>query len=305
MKVPRILPYIVGLIVLAFALGSLTRGTPGGSLLFRSTWLLYLVYLGPVVILGAMVAVIVIIGLNYREIGAAIGLRMAQKRGVRKRGSRYKIVIQMLFWGLALVLLIETKGSIFNPTQAANSTIANSIVGEDPTPPNPFRMGGFLPGLSNLVQNTWFSIAFIGLLVVGGVVVMQGIRVALKETHDMKIQELQGNQAQGLQAVHEAIKLVEDPVSDPRSRIIACYQHLIATVSRLGAPMSSDMTARELDKAVRSTFGLKGPATTELTQIFEEARYSLHERGDSDADRAHEYLESVAEELKIQLRTEN
>jgi len=166
-------------------------------------------------------------------------------------------------------------------------------------------MGGFLPGLSNLVQNTWFSIAFIGLLVVGGVVVMQGIRVALKETHDMKIQELQGNQAQGLQAVHEAIKLVEDPVSDPRSRIIACYQHLIATVSRLGAPMSSDMTARELDKAVRSTFGLKGPATTELTQIFEEARYSLHEMGDSDADRAHEYLESVAEELKIQLRTEN
>ena len=108
-----------------------------------------------------------------------------------------------------------------------------------------------------------------------------------------------------MQAVHEAIKLVEDPVSDPRSRIIACYQHLIATVSRLGAPMSSDMTARELDKAVRSTFGLKGPATTELTQIFEEARYSLHEMGDSDADRAHEYLESVAEELKIQLRTEN
>jgi len=61
------------------------------------------------------------------------------------------------------------------------------------------------------------------------------------------------------------------------------------------------LTARELDRAVRSTFALKGPATTDLTQLFEEARYSLHEIGDSDVDKAHEYLDNVAEELKIQL----
>src|SRR5216684_8005706 len=61
LKVPRILPYLIGLIVLAFALGSLPRGTAGGSLLFRSYWLLYLVYLGPVVVLGAMAAAIIII----------------------------------------------------------------------------------------------------------------------------------------------------------------------------------------------------------------------------------------------------
>src|SRR5437667_5351051 len=300
MKVPRILPYIVGLIVLAFALGSLTHGTPGGSLLFRSYWLLYLVYLGPVVILGAMLAVVVIIGLNYRDIGAAIGYGMAKRRQMRRRGSRYTIFVQMFFWALAIGVLIETKGSIFNPTQATNSTLTK-ILGENATAPSPFQTGGFLPALSNLVQNSWFSLAFLGLLVVGGVVVIQSVRVALKETHDVTIQELQGNQEQGLQAVHEAIRLVEDPASDARSRIIACYQHLIATVSRLGAPVSSDLTARELDRAVRSTFALKGPATTDLTQLFEEARYSLHEIGDSDVDKAHEYLDNVAEELKIQL----
>jgi hypothetical protein len=155
------------------------------------------------------------------------------------------------------------------------------------------------------VQNPWFSLAFLGVLVVGGVVIMQSIRVALKETRDERIQELQGNQEEGLQAVREAIMLVEDPSSDPRTRIIACYRHLLATVSRLGANVSSDLTARELDGAVRSTFALKGPATTDLTQLFEEARYSLHEIRDNDADRAHEYLESVAEELKIQLPTVN
>ena len=300
MKAPRILPYIVGLIVLAFALGSLTHGTPGGSLLFRAYWLLYLVYLGPVVILSILVALIVLIGLNYRDLAAGIGFGIAQRRKMRKRGSRYSTFVAMFIWALAIGVLLETKGSIFNPTQATNSTLTK-ILGENATAPSPLQTGGFLPALSNLVQNSWFSLAFLGLLVVGGVVVIQSVRVALKETHDVTIQELQGNQEQGLQAVHEAIRLVEDPASDARSRIIACYQHLIATVSRLGAPVSSDLTARELDRAVRSTFALKGPATTDLTQLFEEARYSLHEIGDSDVDKAHEYLDNVAEELKIQL----
>ena len=296
MKASRILPYLVGLIVLAFALGSLTHGTPGGSLLFRAYWLLYLVYLGPVVILGILVTLIILIGLNYRDLAAGIGFGMAQRRKMRKRGSRYSTFVAMFFWALAIGVLIETKG----PTQATNSTLTK-ILGENATAPSPLQTGGFVPALSNLVQNSWFSLAFLGLLVVGGVVVIQSVRVALKETHDVTIQELQGNQEEGLQAVQEAIKIVEDPTSDPRDRIIACYQRLITTVSRLGAPVSSNLTARELDRAVRSTFALKGPATTNLTQLFEEARYSLHEIDDDDADKAHEYLESVAEELKIQL----
>ena len=296
MKASRILPYLVGLIVLAFALGSLTHGTPGGSLLFRAYWLLYLVYLGPVVILGILVTLIILIGLNYRDLAAGIGFGMAQRRKMRKRGSRYSTFVAMFFWALAIGVLIETKG----PTQATNSTLTK-ILGENATAPSPLQTGGFVPALSNLVQNSWFSLAFLGLLVVGGVVVIQSVRVALKETHDVTIQELQGNQEEGLQAVQEAIKIVEDPTSDPRDRIIACYKRLITTVSRLGAPVSSDLTARELDRAVRSTFALKGPATTNLTQLFEEARYSLHEIDDDDADKAHEYLESVAEELKIQL----
>lgn len=304
MKVPRILPYIVGLVVLAFALGSLTRGGSGGSLLFRAYWLLYLVYLGPVVLLAAMIAIVIIIGLNYRDIGAAIGYGLAKRRQRRKRSSRYAIFVQMFFWALAIGVLIETKGSIFNPTHGANSTIIGNIVGDSGTSPDILQTGGFLPALSNLVQNTWFSLAFLGILIVGGVVVIQSARVALKETHDVTIQELQGNREQGLQAVHEAIKLVEDPTSDPRNRIIACYLQLVATASRLGAPISSDLTARELDRAVRSTFALKGPATTDLTQLFEEARYSLHEINDGDADRAHDYLGLVAGELRTQLQTE-
>jgi Domain of unknown function (DUF4129) len=305
LTIRRLLPYVLGLVVLAFALGSLPRGTPGGSLLFRSYWLLYLLYLGPVVILGAMVAIIILIGISYRDIGAAIGFGMAQRRKARKPRSRYTIFLQMIFWALAIGVLIETKGNILSPTHGANSTIASNIVGEPATAPSLLKTGGFLPALTNLVQNIWFSLAFLGLLIVGGVVLIESYRVSLKETRDLRILELQSHQEQGLQAVQEAINLVRDAASDPRSRIIACYQHLIATVSKLGAPVSSDLTARELDRAVRSTLALKGSSITDLTQLFEEARYSLHEIGDNDADKAREDLESVAEELKIQLQSEN
>jgi uncharacterized protein DUF4129 len=304
LRVPRIVPYIVGLMVLAFALGSLPRGTPGGSLLFRSYWLLYLVYLGPIVILGAMVAVIILIGLNYRDIGAAIGFKMAQKRRTRKRGSRYTIFIQMFFWALALGVLIQYKGSIFNPTKGVDSTIVSNIVGQDPTAPSLRQISGILPVLSGLVQSTWFSLAFLGLLIVGGVILVEGYRVSLKETHDLRIQDLQSNREQGLVAVQEAIKLVHDVASDPRDRIIACYRYLTATVARLGAPVTSDQTARELEAAVRSTFALKGASITDLTQLFEEARYSLHEITEGDVDKARGDLESVAEELKTHLQTE-
>jgi hypothetical protein len=303
LKVPRILPYILGLIVLAFALGSLPHGTTGGSLLFNSYWLLYLLYLGPVIVLGAMVAIIIMIGMNYRDIAAAIGFKMAKGRRTRKKGSRTAILVKALFWALAIVALVEYKGSIFNPTQKGDSTIIAKIVGENPIAPDLLQTGGVLLAISNLVRSTWFGLAFLGLLVVGGVIVIQSVRVSLKETRDLRIQELQGNQEQGLQAIHEAIKLVDDSASDPRSRIIACYQHLISTVSRLGAPISSDLTARELDRAIRSTFGLKGQATTDLTQLFEEARYSLHQITDDNATEAHEYLESVAAELQIQLES--
>jgi Domain of unknown function (DUF4129) len=298
----RVLPYIIGLIALTFALGSLTRGTSGGNLLFRAYWLLYLIYLSPVLILGATAAFVILVGLNYRDIGAALGYGMAKRRQMRKPGSRYLIFVQMFFWALAIGVVIYTKGSILNSTHGVNSTLVRNIVGEKGTAPDLTQNGGFLPAISNLWQNSWFSLAFLAVLVVGGLVLVQSVRVALKEMHDVTISKFQGNQEQGLQAVQEAIKLVEDSATDPRSRIISCYQHLISAVSGLGAPISSDLTARELDRAVRSTFALRGPETTDLTQLFEEARYSLHAITADQAAKAHELLESVADELQIQLK---
>ena len=300
MDTRRLLPYIVGILVLAFALGSLPRSQPGGSLLFRSYWLLYLIYLGPVAVLGIMIALVVIVALNWRDFSSAVGFQMARQRKLRKRGSRWSILISGVFWALAIGVLMFKKGSVFNSTISSNSTVSQ-IMGADAAGPTALQFSGIIPALSNLIDNSWFSIAFLSLVVVGSVVLVQSIRVFFKETRDMNAQVVEGNRAEGLLAVQEAIRLVEDQSMDPRSRIIACYHNLMKTTSRLGAPLSPHLTARELEEAIRFKFELEGTATSDLTQLFEEARYSLHEMSDDDAEKAHEYLDDIARELKVEL----
>ena len=298
MESRRLLPYIVGLLGLALALGSLSRGAPGGSLLFQSTWLLYLLYLGPVLVLGVLVATIIIIGMNWRDIGTGIGQGIAQKKRIRKRRSRYTLMVSLFVWLTALEILTRIPGSIFNPV--TNSTISK-IVGESTAPPNPFITSGVVPAVSSLIHSSWFYIAFLGLLVVSGLVLVQTIRVAITEGNESESEELALRRAEGLETVNRALDMLDDDIGNPRSRIIRCYQSMITTVGRIGAPVTSDMTARELEVAIRSTFYLDGPAVHDLTQLFEEARYSLHEITDADAAEARSCLGSISEELQVKI----
>lgn len=249
-----------------------------------------------------MVALIVFIGLNWRVLGESIGHELVKNKRMRRRGSKRTLILSIAFWILALGVLINTRGTIFNPSNstATNSTISK-IVGESTAPQNPFLWGGFVPALSNLIQNTWFDTAFLGLLIVGGLVLVQSLRVARSEANDINARPLILRRIQGLEMINNSLALIDDQASDSRTRIILCYQNMITTVSRLGAPASLDLTARELESAIRSTFLLRGEDIGELTHIFEEARYSLHDMNEDDALKARACLESIAAELKIQL----
>ena len=268
-------------------------------MLFQSTWLLYLIYLGPIAMLGLTVALLVFMAWNWRNFAEVIGFQAAKNRANRKKRSRYSFIISIVMWVAALIVLIEKPGTIFN-TQTNNSTtrVVTEITGGGGSPPNPF-LGGFLfPTISNFVQNQWFSLAFLGLVVIGGMVLVQSIRVSLRETSQMNIHEIEARRVEGLQATQDAIRSIDNMAADARSRIISCYQHMIVGVSRLGVPVSPDQTARELEKAIRTAFMLEGSATHDLTTLFEEARYSLHPLDEQDAAQARELLELIADELK-------
>ncbi|MBO0888347.1 DUF4129 domain-containing protein [Candidatus Bathyarchaeota archaeon] len=295
----RLVPYVTGLFVLAFALASLSRGSAGGSLLFQSTWLLYLIYLGPIAMLGLTIALVVFMAWNWRNFSEAIGFQAAKNRAGRKKRSRYSFIISLLVWVAALVVLVEKPGTIFNPqTNSSTTKVVTEITGGGGSPQNPFSGGVLFPTISSFVQNQWFSFAFLGLVLVGGMILVQSIRVSLRETSQMNIQEFEARRVEGLQATEDAIRSIDDTAADVRTRIIACYQHMMMGVSRLGVPVSPDQTARELEMAIRSAFMLQGSATHDLTMLFEEARYSLHSLDEEDAAQARQLLELIADELR-------
>jgi hypothetical protein len=299
----RLLVFSAALALLAFALGSLPRSQPGGpSLLFNSYWLIYILYLTPIIALGAMVVMIVLLAYNWRLLSDALGYGIAgrRKQQKKKQTRTLSIVIWMGAWLVAIEVLLQRCGGIFcKPSQDANLTppIQQFVTGSGPGPVLPFVQA--VTQLGAIVQDNWFSTAFIGLLAVSSVIIIRAVKVSLQESRG-KIVQMPVFPAEGVSAVEDAIRiLVSQEATDPRTRIINCYQRMIQAAQRLGAPVRSDQTARELETAIRKMLMLKGLAINELTELFEEARYSLHPITEKDGEKAHQRLLSIAEEMKL------
>jgi predicted HicB family RNase H-like nuclease len=84
-------------------------------------------------------------------------------------------------------------------------------------------------------------------------------------------------------------------------RIINSYQSMVQRAQGVGARVTSDQTARELEAAIRNMLGVNTPAIRELTNLFEEARYSLHAITEDDAGRAQRCLLDISGQMDLRL----
>jgi hypothetical protein len=288
---------------LAFALGSIIRSQPGGpSILLDSYWLVYILELIPLIGLVLMVAMIGVIAYNWRILSDALGLGIARGRKQQKKRRRtLSLIVWMTAWLVVIGVLYQRCGGtgIFcgssKPT-TLTPTVQNYVSGS---------AGPVLPGLElatkigQIVQTSWFAIAFLGLVVVSSVIVVRGVFVSWNEMKRV-VGFLPELEVEGKSAVVDALRIIESQETlDPRTRIIRCYQRMVAAAQHLGAPVTSDQTARELENAIRRMLLLTGPAIHDLTKLFEEARYSLHLITDKEAEEAHHRLLEIAEEMKL------
>jgi len=305
LKGNRLLPFLVALILLAFALGSLPRNQPGGSLLLNSYWLLYFLSLAPLIGLGLIIALIIFLAYNWRNMSDAIGFGMARKRSQsRKKFKTLPIIISLAVWVLAIEALLFRCGGIFcrasqNSTNIT-SQITNSTSGPDLAASFPFLAS--IAQVSSLVQANWFSYAVIGLVFVCSVIVVRSILVSWDETRSELIGKMPLPLPEGIEAVEGAIHILKTQTElDPRMRIINSYQSMVERAKGVGATVTSDQTARELEAAIRILLRVDGPAIRELTDLFEEARYSLHPITEDDAGRAQRCLLDISRQMDLRL----
>ena len=303
LKGNRLLPFLIALILLAFALGSLSRSRAGGpSLLSNSYWLIYLVDLLPIIGLGLIVAMLAIMIYYWRALSDSIGYGIARKRRQGKKKRGVEVIVWMATWAIAIVVLLEKCGGLLCKTTSQTSdlpqTVANTVSGTGPIPTLPLLDA--VVRVDALIQANWFYAAFVGFLVVSAAIIVRGVKVSLDEIRAQPIVPIQTVPEEGRAAVRDAIKIIEaGDEQDPRTKIINCYQRMVGAAQHLGVIVTSNLTARELQRAIREMLLLKGSAINDLTKLFEEARYSKHEITSSDAESAHAYLLSIADEMKI------
>ncbi len=300
MKARRLVPYAIALLILAWTLGSLPRSQPGGSILVNSYWLLYILDLIPLLGLGALALLAIFIVLYLRLLSDSLGFGIAKKVKKSRKHWVLRILIFLYASAFALVYLMMNCTGPFCQASNKNAVqgLEKMVLAGNSASPNLPNLQGKVAGFTSAVPWGWFFPVFIGLLLASSVVMIRSFIVAFRDSKLEAREEIRAAQREGLEAVQEAIRIVSDPdLADPKMRIIDCYRRLITTGSRLGARITPEQTARELEQSMRRTFLLGGPAIGELTALFEEARYSLHPISEDDALEAQGCLAQIAHEI--------
>ena len=83
-----------------------------------------------------------------------------------------------------------------------------------------------------------------------------------------------------------------------REAIFNCYEDLCLVLMQNGFLRRDFETVREFEMAIRQALPVSESALEALDQVFEEARYSSHEMGDSHKVAAQEALTNVVSEIQ-------
>jgi len=314
LRTRQALPYLAALLLLAWILGSLSRsGTAGASILSNSYWLVYLVYLIPVFAVVSMFVLVIFLVVNWRVVSDALGFGIAQRRKMnRKQSSTIRLAVWIGFWSLAVGVLFWRCGGIFCSPTNSTRTLQHVVVEEvapvgaaGPWFPSLAGVAGPALALAGFLDSPWFSAGFLLLVVASTLILVRSIKVSMDETRRGRFLPVKVLE-EGRMAVQEALgELAMEGEVDPKTRIMRCFERMIRAAAGLGADVSVDRTARELENGIRDMFRLRGPGIRELTRLFEEARYSLHVISEADSGLAEQCLLEIGDELKATSTLEN
>ena len=217
--------------------------------------------------------------------------RTSMKGAVRRGEKRSSFVLNSII-SLAFLFALVALYFLLNSRRIAaghlNRTVAPAIINR--TSP----LGGITGG------GSLFSAA--GGLIIGLVVVLAVVMAALSVLFTMQSLREHGDGAAGedvVSAVEDIERSIEEikESTDPREAILDAYRSMCTLLSAKGVENRGWWTAREFESRVTERFKLPILTVSELTSLFEEAKYSRHALGEGERVRAVALLEKVREEL--------
>jgi hypothetical protein len=222
-------------------------------------------------------------------------------RSVRRRApessymaARLRLFLHRTISSTMVVVLVVVVSSLVWPS--LKKYYNDPIVGVPPLGPNQLfnKVNGMSTG-----EVVFFIVAGLALVVaaiVVTVVLLRRRRAVVAESGERADEagaSLQQAVESGLRALHST--------DDARAAIIACYLTMEESLGSAGAARNRAETSAELlDRAVRAGL-LHGPAASQLTTLFYEARYSSHALPAGARQDAMRALEAISADLQSRL----
>ncbi len=290
----------------------------------RVAWLTPLLLLTAVLLLGSLAFAIANLDRGAEELPQLPeigGAPAAAPFGIS--GSELQLILQLTIGSMFLaaiigVLFFRTRGEkVLSPWELTGYLLAIGLVvgavlfypqfaalianltgtGGQTNPPGTPGQGG----LGQLPASTAFPIllALVLIVMIAVWLFAFGSRVlpALAGVGRGRPPERERRRLEAASAVRRTLLDLEAG-GDFRTAVLACYQRMCSLFATKGVARQEALTPREIEVLALAELGLSQGVVDDLTGLFEEARYSEHEIGPSQRDRAVECLTSIRKELE-------
>lgn len=208
-----------------------------------------------------------------------------------------RAIATMLMVVLGLVLFVVLyryiQGSGYTPTGSGNGSVPTGPGGSSGSPSGP-SLGGGGGTFSVLHVPSWTLFALVAVIsVVVVAVVAPRVRNYLIDRRERQVQPSEEQEVR--QVLGRAAERLAAG-SDARSVILELYAGLLARVAPL-APNIDPSTPEEIRTQHLIRLGIRPGAASELTRLFEEARYSSHPLGPEATERASRAIRTAEADL--------
>lgn len=241
-------------------------------------------------------------------IGAFVGVGLWLFFSLRDVGNRTpipgRVVATLLVILLLGVLFLAVSGLVHVAPIPASSNSTGKTNSTGGTGPN----GGgnttliHLP-IHSLTVPAWVGIVGLVAVAVGAAVLLVPALVSRVEHRRRDHDTVEGGTRAAQRALVETLKrLGSTDASDARAAILALYARLLVLVGPRLGPVES-RTPGEICRSVTDSLGVRPRVARDLTDTFEEARYSSHPMSPDQVVRARAALAEAVADLALSERT--
>jgi hypothetical protein len=186
------------------------------------------------------------------------------------------------------VLFVEVAGLVHvAPVQAPTNTTGKNPPGNGTTPPPAGNNTTLFPGIPGVTIPAWAGYSAVVIIaILAGVLLVPFLVARARRSHDEGEAPVRGAR----RALEEALdRLDRADEADARAAILALYARLLLALGpRLG--MLDSRTPGEIQRDAIESLGVRPRVAQDLTETFEEARYSSHPMSQAAVQKAREAL---------------